>query len=815
MTVVFLVLAATSGLGARAIAQCVDYEADAMEYIGEYPTGGQPYGLSADGNLLYVANGTAGLAVLDIENRTLPDLLGAVDTPGTVRHVAIEGTIAVVAAYEAGLGIIDISNPKNPVVISFVDTPGNASQVAVRADVAYVADRDEGLSVFDIADRANPHLIGRFDTPGSAIGLAIDGDRVFIADRSNGLMILDVSTPAAPRLLGWSRTLNNAWGVRLSGNLAVVSDTYGGLTLVDVTDASLPKLIGNTADGDFVGGLPLDAMVDHGVAFVAAASAGLDDSGSALKTYDVTDPTHPKLIGAIRTGGSPQGVALCGDYAYVAVGARGIAIVDVRTRTSPHVLDATGNGAEAIDVAPHCAVVVASSGSFRTYDVTRSHDIRLLGSLYTESSNEHVSITGTLACVGTRDDKLKLVDIGDPVHPAMVGLVSMPPGINGVTTAGDYAYVALASRQLCIVDVSSPSAASITGVCVLPAPAHDVDVSGRYAYVALSGGTCLAVVDVADPAGPVLVGELKADTDAYWVTVDGSLAYLSRSTGGLLVVDVSDPSRPRVVSTVPVASWAGGLAVSGHYAYLADGLDGIQVIDVSNAAAARTMRHVSTPSWCDDVTILGDCVYASGGNAGLVAIPLQCDASLPVRLPEFTIEAWGTGIRLSWRCGPDAVTSGYLVWRETPGTSRQLLTPAALVGRTAYEVLDGAPPVRGADYWLEELPQVGASIWYGPLHGEALAPRAPLRLEQNAPNPFNPTTLLSYDLSRPGHVLLTVHDLRGARIATLMDADQPAGSHAVEWDGSGLSGEAAPSGVYIARLETSYGVRAVKLTLAR
>jgi hypothetical protein len=146
---------------------------------------------------------------------------------------------------------------------------------------------------------------------------------------------------------------------------------------------------------------------------------------------------------------------------------------------------------------------------------------------------------------------------------------------------------------------------------------------------------------------------------------------------------------------------------------------------------------------------------------------------------------------------------------------RTLLTAAVLSGRDAYEFVDGAPPAGEADYWLQEVTTDGSDHWYGPAHLAAAALPPALRLAQNHPNPFNPRTSFSFGLPRPGRAVLAIYDVRGAGVATVVDADLPAGEQSVEWNGLCNGGTPVPSGVYFARLETAAGVRTVKVTLAR
>ncbi len=82
-------------------------------------------------------------------------------------------------------------------------------------------------------------------------------------------------------------------------------------------------------------------------------------------------------------------------------------------------------------------------------------------------------------------------------------------------------------------------------------------------------------------------------------------------------------------------------------------------------------------------------------------------------------------------------------------------------------------------------------------------------LQQNYPNPFNPETTISYELPVAGHVNLSIFNVRGEQVATLMEAEQPAGKHSVRWRGIDSSGKTLTSGIYWYRLEAA-GITATK-----
>ena len=71
----------------------------------------------------------------------------------------------------------------------------------------------------------------------------------------------------------------------------------------------------------------------------------------------------------------------------------------------------------------------------------------------------------------------------------------------------------------------------------------------------------------------------------------------------------------------------------------------------------------------------------------------------------------------------------------------------------------------------------------------------------NAPNPFNSSTIIRYDLPETAYVNLSIYTLLGQRIRTLVDVHREAGSHAVTWDGKDEGDADAASGIYLVRME--------------
>ncbi len=88
-------------------------------------------------------------------------------------------------------------------------------------------------------------------------------------------------------------------------------------------------------------------------------------------------------------------------------------------------------------------------------------------------------------------------------------------------------------------------------------------------------------------------------------------------------------------------------------------------------------------------------------------------------------------------------------------------------------------------------------------------------LLQNYPNPFNPTTSISYKIPRVAEVKLSIYNLYGQKLRTLVNERKAVGAYTVEWDGKDQFGKAVASGVYFYRLEAAEFVQTRKMLFVK
>ncbi|MBL7961554.1 T9SS type A sorting domain-containing protein, partial [bacterium] len=89
------------------------------------------------------------------------------------------------------------------------------------------------------------------------------------------------------------------------------------------------------------------------------------------------------------------------------------------------------------------------------------------------------------------------------------------------------------------------------------------------------------------------------------------------------------------------------------------------------------------------------------------------------------------------------------------------------------------------------------------------------KLHGNYPNPFNPSTTISYEIPIQGKVVIKIYNTLGQEIRTLVNEVKPAGFHKLVWDGRNNNGQSISSGLYIYRLQTDRFVKSHKMILLK
>ncbi len=203
---------------------------------------------------------------------------------------------------------------------------------------------------------------------------------------------------------------------------------------------------------------------------------------------------------------------------------------------------------------------------------------------------------------------------------------------------------------------------------------------------------------------------------------------------------------------------------------------------------------------------------ANGGKLTAMQFTASSGSPLPVELISFTASAHERSVTLHWNTATEVNNHGFEIERfqnsdwNTMGFVGGAGTSSA---PKSYSYVDQS--VNGTvTYRLKQIDKDGKFKYSQEV--EVLLANAPQEfgLEQNFPNPFNPTTAISFHLSSNGMTTLKVYDMIGREVASLVNEVKTAGSYAVNFDASKLA-----SGIYFSKLQSGEKIQIKKMMLIK
>lgn len=278
----------------------------------------------------------------------------------------------------------------------------------------------------------------------------------------------------------------------------------------------------------------------------------------------------------------------------------------------------------------------------------------------------------------------------------------------------------------------------------------------------------------------------------------------------------------------PSFTGLGESVISGTTTYL------LLTVDISpSATVAQTIGMELTS---DNVFVLQDNVddvYPSGGSWPQPAA--AADYTLPVEISVFSAEPDFGSNHLAWRTESEQNSLGFVVWRAPAlqaGAMPRLdqfsamadwnLNPELLGQENSSSAADYSYTDREVEagqlycYRLESVDLDGSREFHEQaLFVESMDRPVDYALEGNVPNPFNPVTAIRFALPVNERVELSVFNLMGEKVRTLVAGELAWGRHEVMWDGTNEAGMQVASGTYVYRLHSQGFSEARKMLLLK
>lgn len=198
---------------------------------------------------LYVADGSAGLQVIDATDPAAMQVIGQVNTPGLAQDIVMSGYVGFVADGKAGVRVYDLRSPAQPVEVAHYEVPGYVYSLNLAGTRLYAAAGDGGLIAIEVSDLANPQVVSTYQGVKNVRASAVAGNIGTIAAGEYGVQTIQLG--GVPFPLAFWETPGDAnldqlafgsWNL-LSGRLEEVQPKVGRTIVAIIFDLLLLLLL--------------------------------------------------------------------------------------------------------------------------------------------------------------------------------------------------------------------------------------------------------------------------------------------------------------------------------------------------------------------------------------------------------------------------------------------------------------------------------------------------------------------------------------------------------------------------------------------
>lgn len=762
-----------------------------------YKTRGETESLLIVDSLCYLADGYAGLRILDISDIYNIQEIGYCEDAANGQFLQLQDDVLYMACGRSYFRSVDVSDPANPTLLHTLHSL--SEDFRIHGDLVYSASDDRRyLELIDISDPSNMrtyrevHLGEREDGQGVEIH---DDYLYYVTDEK--FRIISIVDPDSLEIL-----YEEEYGMRVAANTIhffnqhyLYMDSY---RVWDVTDPTEPVLL-------FGGWIEMFSDWSE-VSEIVSFSC----NRKGFYMYNISNLERVEEIHWLPSSGGLSDIYVDDDLMYVTskykYGSK-FDIYDIEDIHNPikiGEIDSTEGagpvtwGFDGIFVQADLAILWAWDGRdvIQIYSIENPRQPNQIGEIGHISSRDLV-VDGDYiyaACDGR--DGFKVISIANPENPEVVWEM-IPPDqypfdFNGIDLDEDYAYVISRGRDgewernFHVWDRSNPENLELIGQCEVEGFEGKVAVSNDYAYVTavIEGRGLLSVVSVEDPENPELVNTSLLPHYPRDIEIKDDFLYIAFSKIGYFIYDIENPSEPELVTWYDTPYSTGGFSYYNHlfvrdsYVFLPG-----SIYDVAKVTGHWNVELSAESHDFGVVYLNTDSTYqltiSNLARQDVEILDVFCDSAA------FTVDFDDAFVIVS---GEDANVNIAF----TP-TERRLYNGQLTIQTERRDLtlsLSGSGDILDVDD--EDL--------------------LPLRFALNAayPNPFNSTVSLQYSIAKNTFVQLNILDVSGRTVSTLQDGKLPSGQYHAVWQADKM-----PSGIYFVRLTSKEFNQTRKIILVR
>jgi len=502
----------------------------------------------------------------------------------------------VYLALGSEVAILNCVNAHNPIIVNEIQCRYVVDRPILKDSILYCV-LQGGIEVFNIANPASPTRVKYL--PITAVDMCINDTMAYTVD-ADSFKAYRIVAPDSFQRLG--ACADSGYYIAADSGFAYLCDRWG-LYVIDATDPTNPHQV-----TILTGAQTWSVLVDSGCCYYTTAGV----SPNSLRIADVSDPYHPAELGYLD-GVASYDLCKLSYFVYLA----GYYIVDVSTPSFPTTVGNFAPGGIGVWTrSPFSASFLAAEwDGMRVLNITDPVHPALDTLIPGGDRANDVWLDGSRAYVADRLAGTKILDISNPARPNEIGeydTADFGNGMSGAIATGVKARDTLAFLLtpqwglfgFRVVDVTSPDGPSLLGGHFTWNPGNAIIVRDSLAYVAEDAH--FEIFSIANPLNPRLVGSCwfpQASTD---VCVVDTIAYVTSLP--TRVINVKDPAHPDTVGIINDGA-AYGISVQDTIAFVG-GSSKLDAVGVANPAHPYVISSFPLPGEdCYGIALDGSLAY--------------------------------------------------------------------------------------------------------------------------------------------------------------------------------------------------------------
>ena len=692
------------------------------------------------------------------------------------------------------LGMFDISDPTDPVLLS-VTPVGHCNwgdfckvkQILPHDDFLYLlleshhGNWPDSIGIVDITDIYNPEIIYRDDMPTGnrhILDMAIMDTILAVAygfNYNDHLAIFDISE-IYPNMLECIIDNDLGNGVEASNDYIFYQHhstqytySWNGNALEQLASLENVFWTGNMYSAD-------DQQYLNGYIYRAKSNGNPN-----IQITNVLDPLNPFISGESWCNGNIANFRTVNDGILIRASSM-MYLNDVSDPTSPVFIDTLDLYKESFVFS---AVCIEDSILYSLHIKDDNHHLHIfdLSDPYMPEELAHLFRSKTLDIHQLEDhymlvaqyNGLFLLDISDANNLYIVWEMLHDKYISQVEVSGDYVFVYGSEgywedNYLEIYNISNLFNPQLINNQMIPNVVDDakkmIIVNDSTLYILLEEN--LYILDISDPVNISFVNAIAISClEAEHMIIEDDLALIwgdciePRYDGEINIYSLVLPQSPQYLSSYFFDDGTGALqsGTVNDQTFIVSQGGNMQLLDISDPQNIRLLGGSATPSQSYALYVDDNILYWGAINMQLYAFNISDLAHITI------LDSFVTG-----GSGAEIIVDSNLVYYAN-SSGGLFIFDNSLYPTAIKDVMNGP------DYIVQN------AILYPP-----------------SPNPFNPTTELTYTIPASGEVSLTIYDIQGREVDVLLGGYQSSGEHSIVWDAKNL-----PSGIYFARLSSTNG----------